>query len=147
MTVSCSSEITSWKPLNLIVVDGGLSLSDSDGASGIVDRCGVKVHDLWCSPDCSCDVAGSVDCLQEIKSTHKFNVDKVDAEVKDDKLEAQACQSQDLLGIGCHSPLQDTQVLQGHGGNQEEKSHHDFCRDHHPDQHQPPTISSTMWSP
>ena len=34
------------------MIDDGLSVSDSDGDSGMADRCGVKIHDLRCSPDC-----------------------------------------------------------------------------------------------
>ena len=33
----------------------------------------------------------------------------------------QACQPQDLSEINCHSPVQDTQVLSGHCGDQEDK--------------------------
>ena len=64
----------------------------------------------------------------------------------------QACQPQDLSETDCHSPVQDNQVLSGHCGDEEDKSQHDCCRDHHhsdhlPDQHQHPTISSTSWFP
>ena len=41
------------KALELDCGSNGLSsMSDSDGASGIADRCGVSVHDLPCFPDC-----------------------------------------------------------------------------------------------